>query len=1055
MSNPIKKISIIDYFIPSNSSLTEAKNTKLIRILIKFILLSLFIDAIYWGISFYINFVVVVSVTTFSFFFLFSLLWILKWGLSLRITSHLFVFYFWTVVVSITFYSGGIQSYVLSWISLIPIMALTLLSARAAWGWGIIGVFTVFTFYFIEYDALVPSHLLISTNYLWNASLHVGLQFFILTLAYVFGRNQNELISKIEKQNQEISKQKDNYKTNYESIKTLSEMGSEIISTLSIETISERVYDNINRLMPADMLTIAIYNKENNVLEFPRSIESGIVDLTRSSYHLKDDKNRLPVICFNTKNTLITNDFFKDYPEYPQAVIGELPQSAIEIPLIQQHEAIGILEVCSKKKNAYSDYHIYILKNLASYISIAIQNSRNYTNIEKSNTNLALLNKIGQDISSNISIENIIHSVYQNISTLMNASKFGIGIIDKSKNALIFKDYSANSDKFDTLKFPLENTDWLAVHCVVNNTEIISGDIKTEYSQFIPSVDKPHANMMLHNSIIILPLLINEEVIGCIGVQYKQLNAYSDYHVNLLRSIAIDVSIAVANASTFERLEKKSSENKILYELSSNLIESLELEELLDKVMDAAVKLVPNAQSGSIFLQNTENMVLEGKVSHGISNEQIKKIRLKEGEGISGKAIAEKRSFIENNYLENTLLSPEKEQILEKVKKPMKSIVVVLLKVKQKIIGTISLDNYDKNNAFTAADLETLTSLAANASAAIERVRMYELVETVNSDLMMAYSKLKELDEYKEAMTSMIVHDFKNSLNTVISFSDGEPTERRLKSIRQAGQFMLTMVLNILDVQKFETAKIKLALGNYPINRVIEGALNQLSYIIEQKYIKLTYKKPENLYVRIDLELIIRVLVNILSNAVNYVAANGKIEITVEKEKNYFSISIKDNGPGISKDNLSKVFDKYSQLDAKKSGSVRSTGIGLTFCKMVVEAHKGVIGVESEEGSGSIFCFTIPLVEQSNEPIIENEETILEVQHLLILSNKEEEYLTTYKKELKKWEVYDYSEVATIIENINSKKPNIVLWKEKMVRALQNVNEEEYKELIKIEEYAD
>lgn len=730
--------SIIYYFLPSNLS-SDVRQIGLAHIQIKFILISILIDVCYLLVSSYIGFKAVEYVTGFSFLFLFSLLWSFKLGTPLRITSHLFVFYFWLVVITVTFFSGGIESYVLAWIALIPIMAISLLSSRAAWRWGIMGVITVFAFYFVEYEALVPSHLFIAKNNIWNASLHIGLQFFILTLAYVFGRNQNGLIRQIERQRQEILKQKENYKTNYESVKKLSEIGKEITSSLNLDTALLNVYNKVNELMDADVFGIGIYDKDRQIIEYKLAIERG----RKYIPYARDmkDKNQFPVWCIENNNDIFINDLKNEYQNYvtkneimldvsklEDGSLSEEPASLIYVPLLSSGVVKGILTVQSFQKNAYSENHLNIIKNLANFISVAIENSQTFSRLAKSHENIILLNKIGQDISSNISIENIVHSVYQNISTLMSAERFGIGIVDKAKNAIIFKDYSANLEKFNSLEFPLDNTDWLAVHCVNNNVEIISGDIKAEYKHYIPSVKKTHANMLLLNSIMVLPLVINEEVIGCIGVQCKQKFAYTDYHLNLLRSISIDVSIAVENARTFEQLENKSAENKILYDLSSNLIESLELDELLDKIMDAAVKVVPNAQSGSIFLHNAESNMLEGKVSYGISNEQIKKIRLKEGEGISGKAMEEKRSFIENNYLEDTLLSPEHKQVLEQVKKPIKSIIVVLLKVKQKIIGTISLDNYDKNNAFADVDLEILTSLAANASAAIERVRMYELI---------------------------------------------------------------------------------------------------------------------------------------------------------------------------------------------------------------------------------------------------------------------------------------------------------------------------------------
>jgi K+-sensing histidine kinase KdpD len=1037
--------SIFNSFLPANLS-TEIDKVKLARTQLKFIIIAVLFSSAYFLFSFFKDFIVVEYVTLFSNFFFLGLLLLFKKGIRLKIISHLYVFYFWLVVITVTLFSGGIHSYVLAWIALIPIMAITLLSSRAAWTWGIIGIITVFAFYFIDLSALLPSHLLIIKSNLWNASLHIGLQFFILILSYVFAGQQKELISKIKSQKEEISIQNENYKSNYESVKILSEIGAKITASLSIDSIIGITYESVNNLFSADSFSFALYNEANDSLEFPGIIEKG-KKLGNLSYHIIKDSDRLAVECFIKQKVLVISDLKKEYPDYPKALVGQLPTSVIFMPLLKQSIVVGVIGVTSFAKNAFTGYHVHLLKNLATYISIAIENSTTFSRLAKSHENIMLLNKIGQDISSNLSIENIAHSVYQNINTLMSADRFGIGIIDKAKNAIQFKDYSANSDKFKSLEFPLDNTDWLAVHCVLNNMEIVSGDIKNDYSHYVRSNDTKEANMLLLNSIIVLPILINDKVIGCIGVQSKKADAYNDYHVNLLRSLSIDVGIALENAQTFNRLENKSVENKILYELSSNLIKSIELDELLKKIMNAAVELLPNAQSGAVFLLNPESNMLEGKVAHTIPDELIKKVRIKVGEWQSGKAVKEKRSFIDNNVKDDFIVQ---KKLLENYTKPYRSIIVVLLKVKSKIIGTITVDNHDKYNAFSNKDLEILSSLAANASVAIERVRMYELIESVNSDLMMAYSKLKDLDEYKEAMTAMIVHDFKNSLNTVISFSEGVPTERRLKSIRQAGQFMLNMVLNILDVQKFENAKIKLALGNYPISKVIEEAVNQLSYIIEQKSIKLTYVKEDKLFSRMDYELVTRVLVNILSNAIKYVTINGEIEIFTSSKGECLTVSIKDNGPGISENNVSKVFEKYSQLDAKKSGSVRSTGIGLTFCKMVIEAHKGIIDVESKEGEGSTFYFTLPLIEDLNDLEPELKSSDNNKDQILVFSQKENEYLDPYLKELQKWEVYDYSEVTAIIENIKSKKNKVKLWKEKMIKALQNVNEEEYNQLVKV-----
>ncbi|MGL1887456.1 MAG: ATP-binding protein [Reichenbachiella sp.] len=318
-----------------------------------------------------------------------------------------------------------------------------------------------------------------------------------------------------------------------------------------------------------------------------------------------------------------------------------------------------------------------------------------------------------------------------------------------------------------------------------------------------------------------------------------------------------------------------------------------------------------------------------------------------------------------------------------------------------------------------------------------------------NQELEQSNLQLRQLDEYKESMTAMIVHDFKNSLNTVISFSEGSPTERRLKSIRQAGQFMLNMVLNILDVQKFEAAEVKLSLANYHMAKVLNDAIDQMSYMLEEKSIKLTYV-DNDLYCRIDYELITRTIINILSNAIKYVDINGAIEIRTGKQGDLLVVTIKDNGLGIPADKVHMVFDKYAQINAKKSGSVRSTGLGLAFCKMVVEAHGGTIGVESIEGEGSEFYFTVPRIEDIEELAVPFEKVDRKIELALTFSEMELAQLQPILEALKQWEVYDYSEIKTVIDNMQHLDGNIATWKERLQKAIHNGNEKAYNELINL-----
>ena len=116
----------------------------------------------------------------------------------------------------------------------------------------------------------------------------------------------------------------------------------------------------------------------------------------------------------------------------------------------------------------------------------------------------------------------------------------------------------------------------------------------------------------------------------------------------------------------------------------------------------------------------------------------------------------------------------------------------------------------------------------------------------------------------------------------------------------------------------------------------------------------------EQVWVQCDGDVVRRVVDNLVANGLKHTPAGASLQVTVEKLAEGSKISMFDSGPGIPPEYLERIFEKFNQVENRISGKYHSTGIGLSFCKMAVEAHGGVIGVESELGQGSTFWFTLP-----------------------------------------------------------------------------------------------
>lgn len=323
-----------------------------------------------------------------------------------------------------------------------------------------------------------------------------------------------------------------------------------------------------------------------------------------------------------------------------------------------------------------------------------------------------------------------------------------------------------------------------------------------------------------------------------------------------------------------------------------------------------------------------------------------------------------------------------------------------------------------------------------------------ELILSQNEELTATNDKLVELGNFKEAMTGMIVHDLKNPLNAILNTSP-EKDDLFVKRVRNSGRQMLNMVLNILDLQKYEHSTMKLELREAELNPVIENGMEEVRFLCEEKNITLRTEFNGHFVVQADYAVLNRIIVNLLTNAIKYSPNNESITIKAESQgKSKIRVEVCDNGPGITKEQHKKIFNRFAQQQAKDSGKIQSTGLGLAFCKLAVKAHGGKIGVDSEQENGSCFWFTLPTISQSkmqetgsigtNKGVTLPELTPAEI--LLIKQSL---------IKLKATRIYQISQLRKILAEIDdAQSENIKQWKTMVKKAINTEDKETFEILI-------
>ncbi len=245
-----------------------------------------------------------------------------------------------------------------------------------------------------------------------------------------------------------------------------------------------------------------------------------------------------------------------------------------------------------------------------------------------------------------------------------------------------------------------------------------------------------------------------------------------------------------------------------------------------------------------------------------------------------------------------------------------------------------------------------------------------QLAGTLAERLKQTNLHLRESERLRDNLSNMIVHDLRNPITALMGVLDilnmtmghkmDENHLQLLGNARHSGRVLLDLVSELLDISKLEAGKLKLNYEAVNLCQVLEESMLSMQPLCDIEGQHVSVELCEIGAVTCDRQLISRVVVNLLSNAIKHTPGGGSITIAAQRTHNQITVSIMDTGVGIPKEYQEKIFEKFGQVE--KPGSVRrGTGLGLTFCKMAVEAHGGRIWVESEVGKGSSFSFTLPI----------------------------------------------------------------------------------------------
>ncbi len=273
-------------------------------------------------------------------------------------------------------------------------------------------------------------------------------------------------------------------------------------------------------------------------------------------------------------------------------------------------------------------------------------------------------------------------------------------------------------------------------------------------------------------------------------------------------------------------------------------------------------------------------------------------------------------------------------------------------------------------NTYAHLHVDIFKRISGQLSTIVEKGRLISELAEKNAAVECQNRELQRLNELKNRFLGMAAHDLRNpiwSIQMIAEFMmeayedlDKSECEKLTVDIVQQTSQMSVLLNDLLDVNQIESGRFELTLAQIDANDFLNAVVRQHNMMANSKGTRVVLENTPAGEIRADSHHLRQVMDNLISNAVKFSPPGSTVRVSAARNDSAWRVCVQDEGPGISAQDRARLFQDFARLSAKPTGGERSTGLGLAISRRVVEAHGGQIGVDSTEGRGAVFWFTLP-----------------------------------------------------------------------------------------------
>jgi signal transduction histidine kinase len=480
--------------------------------------------------------------------------------------------------------------------------------------------------------------------------------------------------------------------------------------------------------------------------------------------------------------------------------------------------------------------------------------------------------------------------------------------------------------------------------------------------------DEPIAKYAGARSLVVVPMLKEDELIGAIGIYRQEVRPFTEKQIELVTNFANQAVIAIENVRLLNELRARTDELarsvgelQALGEVSQAVNSTLDLETVLTTIVSRAVQL-SRTDAGTIYVFDEERKEFKLRATYGMSEEMILAItdqHIGIGEAHIGPA-AQQRKPIQVADIRDEAASPVNDINL---REGYRAVLIIPLLRPDQIVGALVVRRKTPGE-FPQSTIDSLETFADQSVVAIQNARLFSEIEEKGKQLAIA-------SQHKSQFLANMSHELRTPLNAILGYTElildsiyGEVPEKAqgvLKRVESNGKHLLGLINDVLDLSKIEAGQLVLSLNDYSMKDVLYSVFSAVEPLASEKNLNFKVEAPPEMPKgRGDERRLTQVILNLVGNAIKF-TDNGEVVIKASSTNGSFTVAVRDTGPGISPADQGKIFEEFQQADNSATKKKGGTGLGLSISRRIVEMHGGKLWVESEVGKGSVFSFSLPV----------------------------------------------------------------------------------------------